>query len=125
MICQRTECKEIAITSDFASSSYNGEWEEYGTCNGKVSYKHIDQNLYLFRNQWDSATWIDGTYCGSSVDYYYWWGGQNDWQSLSGTSVSGSVEYSTDCTEGIVYSRNVFFGTISFSSSPFDHLVIW
>merc|ERR1719474_1999942 len=86
-------CVPSATTSGFASSNYNGKWEEYEDCNGKTAYKHTDRNLYLFRNKWNSATWIAGTFCGGTVDYYYWWGGTNNWKNVGGSSVTGSVHY--------------------------------
>jgi len=85
-----------ATTTGFTSDYYNGEWVEYGTCNGKVSYKNIDSDLYLFRNQWNSATWISSSYCGSSVVYWYLWAGVSTWYSHSG-SVNGSLEYQSFC----------------------------
>jgi len=93
------ECDHVchtATTTGFGNDIYNGEWVEYGTCNGKVSYKHVDRNLYLFRNKWNSATWISASYCGSSVVYWYLWSAVSSWTSHSG-SVSGSLQYQSFC----------------------------
>jgi len=84
-----------AITTGFSQSKYNGEWCEMvgRLCNGRKSYVHEDGDLYLFKNKWRSATWIDDTFCGNHVQRYYHWGSKNKWYSVHGNRVSGSLEY--------------------------------
>ena len=92
--CPTEACTETATTSDFDSSPYNGLFEEYGTCNGQISYKHVDRALYLFSDERGSATIMDKRFCDSTVTYYYYGDDTMSWFSYSsGAAVAGSITY--------------------------------
>ena len=110
-----------AITTDFTDSDRNGEWRRFSTCNDYNSYKHVDNNYYIYCNKWScSATWMTGTHCSSTLagHYYYGWNNHDDWKYFGGSSASGSITW-YPCTDGM------FMRMLSVDSEWTSILVKW
>ena len=93
-----------AITSDFEDSDRNGEWRRFSTCNGHHSYKHVDNDYYMWcEGMYGGAgcfvTWMTGTHCGNKHGgYFYFVYKPDDWLYYGGKPAHGSITWYA-CTD--------------------------